>query len=48
MHEMKVNAQSYLTTNSRKIMYRTAQGVKNQTADVFQDALTEVLHVYNT
>ena len=30
-------------------MYRTAQWVKNQTADVYQDALTsQVFRVYNT
>ena len=35
---MKVNGQSFLTTISRNIMYGTAQWVKNQTADVCQDA----------
>ena len=29
-------------------MYSTAQWVKNQMADVYQDALAQVLQVYNT
>jgi len=29
-------------------MYRTAQWVKNQTAEVYRDALIQVFHVYNT
>ena len=45
MDGMKVNGQSFLTTISRKIMYRTAQWVKNQTAAVYLDALTQVFRV---
>jgi len=48
MDGMKVNGQSFLTTISRNIMYRTAQWVKNQTAEVYRDALIQVFRVYNT
>ena len=48
MDGMKVNGQSFLTTMSRNIMYRTEQWVKNQTADVYRDNLTQVFRVYNT
>jgi hypothetical protein len=48
MDGMKVNGQSFLTKFSRNIIYRTAQWVKNQTAEVYRDALIQVFHVYNT
>jgi hypothetical protein len=47
MDGMKVNGLAFLTTVSRHLQYRTAQYVKQQTATVYRDLISQIFCIYN-
>jgi hypothetical protein len=44
---MKVNSLSFLTTISKNICYQTAQFIATKLISLYQEALKEVIQVYN-
>jgi len=44
---MKVNTLWFLTTISRNLYYRTVQYLPRQTADIYRDAIVDIIRLYN-